>query len=87
MIYIFQILITSNDSRIRLYSLKDHSLHCKYKGFTNSSSQIKGSFRLVQQYTVTFSIIGSFKKRTLWYEYIKFSQDKYANYSTVTGIS
>ncbi|CAB4024963.1 WD repeat-containing 44 [Paramuricea clavata] len=39
-----KILITSNDSRIRLYSLKDHSLHCKFKGFTNSSSQIKGSF-------------------------------------------
>ncbi|XP_046854421.1 WD repeat-containing protein 44-like isoform X2 [Xenia sp. Carnegie-2017] len=39
-----KILITSNDSRIRLYNLKTHTLDCKYKGFTNSSSQIKGSF-------------------------------------------
>lgn len=45
--FTIQILITSNDSRIRLYNLKTHTLDCKYKGFTNSSSQIKGSFRYV----------------------------------------
>ncbi|KJE92034.1 WD repeat domain-containing protein, variant [Capsaspora owczarzaki ATCC 30864] len=39
-----KILITSNDSRIRLYDLKDLTLTCKYKGSTNSSSQIKASF-------------------------------------------
>ncbi|XP_065840723.1 WD repeat-containing protein 44-like isoform X1 [Oscarella lobularis] len=39
-----KVLITSNDSRLRLYDLKDHSLTCKYKGCTNSSSQIRASF-------------------------------------------
>ena len=39
-----QLLVTSNDSRIRLYNLKDHSLVCKYKGCVNNSSQIKASF-------------------------------------------
>eukprot|EP00794_Sanderia_malayensis_P011106 gene11103-12275_t len=39
-----KVLITSNDSRVRLYDLKDHSLYCKYKGSSNSSSQIKASF-------------------------------------------
>lgn len=39
-----KILVTSNDSRIRLYDLKDHSLHCKYRGATNTSSQIKATF-------------------------------------------
>lgn len=40
-----QILVTSNDSRIRLYDLRDLSLSMKYKGYVNSSSQIKASFR------------------------------------------
>ena len=39
-----RILITSNDSRIRLYDLRDLSLVCKYKGYTNVSSQIKACF-------------------------------------------
>uniref|UniRef100_T2MCM9 WD repeat-containing protein 44 n=1 Tax=Hydra vulgaris TaxID=6087 RepID=T2MCM9_HYDVU len=39
-----KVLITSNDSRIRLYDLKDHSLYCKYKGLHNESSQIRASF-------------------------------------------
>lgn len=39
-----KVLITSNDSRIRLYDLKDHSLYCKYKGLQNESSQIRASF-------------------------------------------
>lgn len=36
--------MTSNDSRVRLYDLKDHSLSCKYRGYANASSQIKASF-------------------------------------------
>ena len=40
-----KILVTSNDSRIRLYDLRDLSLSCKYKGYVNSSSQIRASFR------------------------------------------
>ncbi|XP_012509001.1 PREDICTED: WD repeat-containing protein 44 isoform X2 [Propithecus coquereli] len=39
-----KILVTSNDSRIRLYDLRDLSLSMKYKGYVNSSSQIKASF-------------------------------------------
>lgn len=39
-----KILITSNDSRIRLYDLRDLNLSCKYKGYANVSSQIKASF-------------------------------------------
>ncbi|XP_019857784.1 PREDICTED: WD repeat-containing protein 44-like isoform X1 [Amphimedon queenslandica] len=39
-----KILVTSNDSRIRLYNLQDHSLSCKYKGCLNTSSQIKATF-------------------------------------------
>jgi WD40 repeat protein len=36
-------LITSNDSRIRLYDLRDLSLVCKYRGFSNSTVHIKAS--------------------------------------------
>ena len=39
-----KVLVTSNDSRVRLYDLKDHSLKCKYRGMTNTSSQIKATF-------------------------------------------
>lgn len=39
-----KIMVTSNDSRIRLYDLRDLSLSCKYKGYVNSSSQIRASF-------------------------------------------
>jgi WD40 repeat protein len=38
-----KILITSNDSRLRLYDLRDLSLVCKYKGFSNSTVHIKAS--------------------------------------------
>jgi len=37
------ILVTSNDSRIRLYSLTDYSFCCKYKGLVNNSFQIKAT--------------------------------------------
>lgn len=39
-----KILVTSNDSRIRLYDLRDLNLSCKYKGYVNMSSQIRASF-------------------------------------------
>ncbi|XP_078268761.1 WD repeat-containing protein 44 [Rhinoraja longicauda] len=39
-----KILVTSNDSRVRLYDLRDLSISMKYKGYMNSSSQIKASF-------------------------------------------
>ena len=39
-----KLLITSNDSRIRVYSLRDKSLDLKLKGNDNSCSQIRASF-------------------------------------------
>eukprot|EP00002_Diphylleia_rotans_P010311 TRINITY_DN2076_c0_g1_i11.p1 TRINITY_DN2076_c0_g1~~TRINITY_DN2076_c0_g1_i11.p1 ORF type:complete len:781 (-),score=123.33 TRINITY_DN2076_c0_g1_i11:208-2550(-) len=39
-----KILVTYSDSTIRMYSLSDSSVHCKYKGFTNKKCHIKASF-------------------------------------------
>jgi len=39
-----KILVTSTDSRIRLYDLRDLSLICKYRGYSNLSSQIRAGF-------------------------------------------
>ncbi|EED22006.1 WD repeat protein [Talaromyces stipitatus ATCC 10500] len=39
-----KLLVTSNDSRIRLYNFKDRSLEAKYRGNENSTSQIRASF-------------------------------------------
>lgn len=50
-----KILVTSNDSRIRLYDLRDLSLSCKYKGYVNLSSQIKASFSHDGRYVISGS--------------------------------
>ncbi|KAK3932426.1 WD repeat-containing protein 44 [Frankliniella fusca] len=50
-----KILVTSNDSRIRLYDLRDLSVSCKYKGYVNVSSQIKASFSHDGKYIVSGS--------------------------------
>ncbi|XP_044761785.1 WD repeat-containing protein 44 isoform X2 [Coccinella septempunctata] len=50
-----KILITSNDSRIRLYDLIDLNVSCKYKGYVNMSSQIKASFSHDGKYVVSGS--------------------------------
>lgn len=50
-----KILITSNDSRIRLYDLRDLNISCKYKGYVNTSSQIKASFSHDGKYIVSGS--------------------------------
>ena len=39
-----KILISSNDSRIRLYNLRDKSLELKFKGHENNYSQIRATF-------------------------------------------
>ncbi|KAI8332284.1 WD40-repeat-containing domain protein [Chlamydoabsidia padenii] len=39
-----KLLVTSNDSRIRMINMKDKSLIYKYKGLDNSTMQIKASF-------------------------------------------
>ncbi|WEW61100.1 hypothetical protein PRK78_006589 [Emydomyces testavorans] len=41
---IVKILITSNDSRIRLYNFRDRTLEAKFRGNENSASQIRASF-------------------------------------------
>ncbi|KAH9843385.1 putative WD repeat-containing protein [Teratosphaeria destructans] len=38
-----KLLITSNDSRVRLYNFRDKSLEMKFKGNENNSSQIRAS--------------------------------------------
>ncbi|XP_071838448.1 WD repeat-containing protein 44-like isoform X3 [Apostichopus japonicus] len=50
-----KILITSNDSRVRLYDLRDLSLSCKYKGALNLSSQIRASFSHTYKYIISGS--------------------------------
>ena len=39
-----QLLVTSNDSRVRLYNLIDKSCEAKYRGHENTSSQIRSNF-------------------------------------------
>ena len=57
MIDSWQILVTTNDSRLRLYDLRDLSLCCKYRGVTNYSSQIKASFRYIFYTVLTHQIV------------------------------
>lgn len=38
-----RVLVTSNDSRIRMYNLAEKSMVAKYKGLTNATSQIRAS--------------------------------------------
>ncbi|XP_055791221.1 WD repeat-containing protein 44-like isoform X1 [Salvelinus fontinalis] len=61
-----KILVTSNDCRIRLYDLRDLSLSMKYKGYVNSSSQIKASF----SHDYSFIVSGSEDKYVyIWSTY------------------
>lgn len=46
------LLVTSNDSRIRVYNLKDYRMECKYKGYVNSDSQTKASFHPNGEYII-----------------------------------
>lgn len=55
-----KVLVTSNDSRIRVYNLKDKSLEAKFKGHENACSQISASFSDDAQYV----ICGSEDRRT-----------------------
>lgn len=55
-----KILVSSNDSRIRIYNLRDKSLEMKLRGHENSSSQIRASFSEDGRYV----ICGSEDRRT-----------------------
>lgn len=39
-----QLLVTTNDSRLRLYNTDDFGMNAKYKGFTNDTLQITATF-------------------------------------------
>ena len=39
-----QLLVTTNDSRIRLIKMDDFSMTCKYKGHVNDNMQIEAQF-------------------------------------------
>ncbi|KAF3483455.1 WD repeat-containing protein 44 [Arthroderma uncinatum] len=47
-----KLLITSNDSRIRLYNFKDRTLEAKLRGNENMSSQIRASFSSDGRYAI-----------------------------------
>ncbi|XP_063967145.1 WD repeat-containing protein 44-like [Lytechinus pictus] len=68
-----KILVTSNDSRIRLYDLRDLSLACKYKGCTNISSQIKASFSHNHRYIICGSEDHAFYMWKTHYDFAKFT--------------
>lgn len=55
-----KILVTTNDSRIRLYELRDLTLLCKYKGYVNGSSQIRASVSHDHKYIICGSENASF---------------------------
>ncbi|KAI9653255.1 MAG: hypothetical protein M1829_001327 [Trizodia sp. TS-e1964] len=47
-----KLLITSNDSRVRLYNFKDKSLEMKFKGNENTCSQIHANFSEDAKYVI-----------------------------------
>lgn len=47
-----KILISSNDSRVRVYNLRDKSLEMKFRGHENTCSQINASFSDDGQYVI-----------------------------------
>jgi WD40 repeat protein len=58
-----KVLITSNDSRVRMYNLKDKSLEMKFRGHENTCSQINASFSEDNQYVICGS---EDKKAYIW---------------------
>ncbi|WQF75010.1 Putative WD repeat-containing protein WDR44/Dgr2 [Colletotrichum destructivum] len=50
-----KVLITSNDSRVRIYDLRDKTLDSKFKGYENTCSQIHADFSDTGQWIVSGS--------------------------------
>ncbi|CAH8508321.1 unnamed protein product [Schistosoma rodhaini] len=50
-----KILVTSNDSRLRLVDARDYHTLCKYRGFLNETSQIRASFSPTGRYLIAGS--------------------------------
>lgn len=49
------ILVSTNDSRIRAYTLRDKSIVCKWKGHANATSQIRASYSDDAEYIISGS--------------------------------
>lgn len=58
-----KILVTSNDSRIRIYNLGDKALELKFKGHENTTNQIRASFSDDGNYVICGS---EDKKAFIW---------------------
>jgi len=54
-----QLLVTTNDSRLRLFGLDDYSMVCKYKGFVNQAMQINATFSESGNHIISGSENGS----------------------------
>jgi len=56
-VFLFRIkvLITSNDSRIRLYDIRTKEIERKYRGYSNQSSQIRSSFSHDDKYIIRYA--------------------------------
>jgi WD repeat-containing protein 44 len=50
-----QLLVTTNDSRVRLFQMETFSQICKFKGLVNENMQIKSSFSWDGKYVVSGS--------------------------------
>jgi len=53
-----QILISSNDSRLRLYDVSEYQQCCKYKGHSNRHAQIRATFSQDGKYIICGSDTG-----------------------------
>lgn len=76
-----KILVTTNDSRIRLYDLRDLSLVCKYKGCTNISSQIRATVSPDNKYIICGSENSSFYIWPMYESSTSLGQRKDRNYA------
>jgi len=76
-----KILVTTNDSRIRLYDLRDLSLVCKYKGCTNTSSQIRATVSPDNKYIVSGSENSSLYIWSMYESSSSIGQRKDRNYA------
>jgi len=50
-------LVSTNDSRMRLFSVDNYSRICKYKGLLNNYLQIKGRFRYICECKMIIDVI------------------------------
>ncbi|KAI9719903.1 MAG: hypothetical protein M1828_006033 [Chrysothrix sp. TS-e1954] len=87
-----KLMVTSNDSRIRLYNLRDKSLEMKFKGNENTSAQMHGRF----SDDVRYVICGSEDKKVyIWSttpsgetdRKYKFPVDMFEAHSAATTVS